>query len=201
MREVLIATTNPGKVAEFKAALTGMPVIIRTPADFPALDGFEVTEVGKTFADIAELKARSFAEQVGLLTIADDSGLEVDALDGQPGIHSHRFAPGSDEDRYRKLLSFMTEAENRTARFVTVLCLYDPETDQVQFFEGEVTGEITREPAGTQGFGYDPIFKPEGQTQTFAELGLEIKNTMSHRGRAVEKLKAYLTSYLSPSQT
>lgn len=199
--DLFIATTNPGKVAEFKAALADTPFGVRTPADFPELDGFEVIEEGKTFADIAELKARSFAEKVGLLTVADDSGLEVDALDGQPGIYSHRFAPGSDEDRYRKLLSFMVNADTRAARFVTVLCLYDPTTDQTQFFEGEVKGEITQEPAGTQGFGYDPVFKPEGQTQTFAELGIEIKNTMSHRGRAVAQLKAYLTSHLSPSQT
>lgn len=192
MVDLLIATTNPGKLAEFKAAFAGSPFTIRTPADFPELEGFEVVETGKTFAEIAELKARSFAQEVGLLTVADDSGLEVDALDGQPGIHSHRFAPGSDEDRYRKLLLFMTDASTRAARFVTVLCLYDPKTDQTHFFEGEVKGEITTEPTGTQGFGYDPVFRPEGYQETFAELGVEVKNTLSHRGRAVAKLKEHL---------
>jgi XTP/dITP diphosphohydrolase len=197
--ELFIATTNPGKVAEFKAALAGVATI-KTPADFPELDGFEVEEIGKTFAEIAELKARTFGDKVGLLTVADDSGLEVEALDGQPGVYSHRFAPGTDEDRYKKLLSFMSKETNRAARFVTVLCLYDPATQKVEFFPGEVQGQIAPEPTGTQGFGYDPVFKPEGYDQTFAELGIEVKNTMSHRGRAVAALQTYLASHLSPSQ-
>src|SRR5690606_12761771 len=123
---------------------------------------------------------------------ADDSGLTVDALHGKPGVHSNRWHPGTDEERNTALLTELKNEKNRSAMFVTVACfLRTPDATPV-YFRGEIKGQISKEPSGSAGFGYDPIFIPEGYDKSFAELGMEIKNKLSHRARAYIKFKEYL---------
>jgi len=183
--KLLVATNNRGKVREYAELLDDLPVRLT----FPAQEGLslEVDETGETFAENAILKARAFAEASGLLTLADDSGLEVDALDGAPGVRSARYAgPGaSDEDRYRLLLRRLAgvPAEGRTARFRCVVALATPE-GEVQTAEGRCEGVIGFEPRGTHGFGYDPVFYMPDRGRTMAELLPEVKNRISHRARA-----------------
>lgn len=183
--KLLVATNNRGKVREYAELLDGLAVRLT----FPAREGLslEVEETGETFAENAILKARVYAEASGLLTLADDSGLEVDALDGAPGVRSARYAgPGaSDEDRYRLLLRRLAgvPAEGRTARFRCVVALATPE-GEVQTAEGCCEGVIGFEPRGTHGFGYDPVFYMPDRGQTMAELLPEVKNRVSHRARA-----------------
>jgi len=183
--KLLVATNNRGKVREYAELLDDLPVRLT----FPAQEGLslEVDETGETFAENAILKARAFAEASGLLTLADDSGLEVDALDGAPGVRSARYAgPGaSDEDRYRLLFRRLAgvPAEGRTARFRCVVALATPE-GEVQTAEGRCEGVIGFEPRGTHGFGYDPVFYMPDRGRTMAELLPEVKNRISHRARA-----------------
>ena len=183
--KLLVATNNRGKVREYAELLDGLAVRLT----FPAREGLslEVEETGETFAENAILKARAYAEASGLLTLADDSGLEVDALDGAPGVRSARYSgPGaSDEDRYRLLLRRLAgvPAEGRTARFRCVVALATPE-GEVQTAEGRCEGVIGFEPRGTHGFGYDPVFYMPDRGQTMAELLPEVKNRISHRARA-----------------
>lgn len=188
---LLLATQNAHKIAEIQAILQEVSVEVVTPRDVGLSADFDVAETGQTFAENAELKARAFAAATHLPTLADDSGLEVTALHGRPGVYSKRYVPGTDADRNQKILSEVADATDRTAAFVTVLCLYNPQTDQATFFEGRVTGQLSLEPRGTAGFGYDPIFIPSGYQQTFGELGQELKNQLSHRARALAKVKAY----------
>jgi XTP/dITP diphosphohydrolase len=190
--ELLIATQNQGKLAEIRTILSNSDYRILTPVDVGIVADFDVEETGKTYEQNAELKAIAFGQVALMLTVADDSGLSVNALDGRPGVYSKRYAPGSDHDRNVKLLSEMEGKEDRAAAFITVLCLYDPELNTSTFFEGRVDGKITQEITKGDGFGYDPVFIPDGYTKTFAELGQEVKNNLSHRSRALEKLKNYL---------
>ncbi|MEN6424957.1 MAG: XTP/dITP diphosphatase [Phycisphaerales bacterium] len=202
-KEVLVATTNPGKVRELRAML-GDQVQWKSLADFPGVD--EVIEDGATFAENARKKALGYARATGLWTLADDSGLVVDALDGAPGVNSARFsgdkAKGVDRkivDRrnWEKLLSLLkgVPAEKRTARFVCCLCLASPEQVLIET-QGTVEGLITTEPAGTGGFGYDPVFFVSSLGRTVAQLGDDEKNGVSHRGNAMRKLKPLLVGLL-----
>jgi XTP/dITP diphosphohydrolase len=127
-----------------------------------------------------------------LLSLADDSGLSVDALHGQPGVYSKRFFPGTDHDRNQKLLELLTNNTQREATFTTVLCLFDRQKHSSKFFTGEVHGSIARAEVGENGFGYDSIFIPNGFNQTFAQMRPEQKNQLSHRGRAFAILAEYL---------
>ncbi len=194
MRLVVIATGNSGKVREFAKAFERADFEFRTQKDI----GFseEVDENGKTFAENARIKALAVANylkarKISATVIADDSGLEVKALGGAPGIHSARFA-GSHGDSLannEKLLRELKGAEDRSARFVTALCVID-EKGFEHYVEGECRGRILEAFRGTEGFGYDPLFVPEGREKTFAEMSLEEKQALSHRGRAIENLKA-----------
>lgn len=193
---IVIATRNLHKLEEIRAIFSDLPVRILSLADFPEIG--EVAETGQSFAENALQKARTVFQHTGLLTLADDSGLEVDALGGAPGIYSARFAgPGrSTAENNRKLLSLLktTPREERTARFRCAVALVGPHLETV--VEGVVEGHIAPAPRGEAGFGYDPLFVPRGYTRTFAELGSEVKNRISHRARAFQKARKILHRYL-----
>lgn len=190
MPKLVLASTNKGKVVELKEILRGIPLEVVGLDGFP--DAPQVAETGRTFMENAILKARTIGDFTGELTLADDSGLEVDALNGEPGIYSARYGqPGwSDRERYRFLLEKLRgiPSEQRTARFRCAVALYDPSTNRIEQAEGTVEGLIIDEPRGTNGFGYDPVFLIPEFGKTMAELSPEVKNRFSHRSRAVEKL-------------
>ncbi len=190
---LLIATYNRGKLAEYAELLREVPVELVSLADLGI--ELEVAETGATFAENALLKARAFCDATGLVTVADDSGLEVDALQGAPGVYSARYAgPGaSDEDRYRKLLEELEDIprSERTARFRCVIAIAWPDGRRA-LTEGAIEGEIACAPRGEHGFGYDPVFYLPDRGCTMAELPPEIKNQISHRAVAARALAALL---------
>lgn len=194
---LLIATRNPGKLKEYEQLLAGLPVTLTY------LSGeriaHEVEETGETFADNAIHKAEEYARISGLLTLADDSGLEVDALDGEPGVHSARYAGprATDEDRYQVLLERMRDVpwEERGARFRCVIAVAEPEGG-VWTTEGKCEGVIALAPKGEHGFGYDPVFYLPDQEKTMAQLAPEVKNRMSHRARAAQEIRPILERIL-----
>jgi len=184
---LLLATNNPGKVTEIQALLDGLGLELLTPASLGL--HLEVDEDGETYAENAAKKAAAFSRLSGLVSLADDSGLEVDALDGRPGLHSHRFAPqadATDADRRRFLLARL-EGRPRpwTARFRATVAVALP-SGEVRLATGECAGEIIPKERGRNGFGYDPIFLLPGPGRTMAELGMDEKNRLSHRARAVQ---------------
>jgi XTP/dITP diphosphohydrolase len=193
--KILIATANRGKVKEIRDLVQDLPVEFLSLADLAEFP--DVVEDGATFEENALKKARSLAAATNLVSIADDSGLCVDALGGRPGVLSARYAgeAASDEDRCRLVLEEMSDVPDwqRSARFVCVLALVAPGGDE-KIFRGACEGRITREPRGTSGFGYDPIFFDEDAGLTFAEMDRESKNKVSHRGRALRKFAEYLKS-------
>lgn len=190
MPKLVLASTNKGKVVELKEILAGIPLEVVGLDGFP--DAPQVEETGRTFMENAILKARTIGDFIGELTLADDSGLEVDALNGEPGIYSARYGqPGwSDRERYRFLLEKLQgiPLEKRTARFRCAAVLYDPNNNRIEQADGTVEGLIIDEPRGANGFGYDPVFYIPELNKTMAELSPEAKNRFSHRSRAVEKL-------------
>jgi len=196
MMKLLIATHNPGKVKEYQALLAGLPLELTYPAQ-EGLD-IEVTETGESFAENARLKAAAYARASGLLTLADDSGLEVDALGGEPGIHSARYAGNgaSDEERYRLLLDKLPGVpwEERTARFRCVIAVATP-AGQVHTAEGTCEGIIAFAPQGEHGFGYDPVFYFPEHGMTMAELPPETKNRISHRAKAAHNLQLLTSNF------
>ena len=194
--ELLIATRNAGKIRELEELLNGFPVKLRSLNDFPGI--VEPEETGATFAENAVLKAVYYARQTELLSLADDSGLEVEALGGAPGVYSARYAgvEANDSQRIEKLLEELAAAENRKARFVCAAALADSSGEVKFLAEGVCGGRITASPRGTQGFGYDPIFVPEGYAETFGELPGEVKRRISHRARAMDKIIAYLRDFI-----
>lgn len=201
MKKLLIATHNQGKVKEYRALLADLPLEV-TCLDAEGITT-EVAETGRTFEENAVLKAHSYARLSGLLTWADDSGLEVDALQGEPGIHSARYgAPQarSDQDRYQLLLQRLQAVpeEARRARFRCVVALATPE-GRVATAEGVCEGRIARMPRGHHGFGYDPVFlvAETGYQRTMAELDPAEKNRISHRGRAARRAKRILAQWLA----
>lgn len=187
--KLIFATNNAHKLAEVQAVL-GEGYELVTPRQMGITE--EIPETASTLEGNARQKARYLYERTGLDCFADDTGLEVDALDGAPGVHSARYATdGHDfEANTRLLLRNMEGKEDRRARFRTAIILI--EGGEEHLFEGRVEGEITYEPAGCGGFGYDPVFRPEGYEQTFAEMSADEKNSISHRARAVAKLVEYL---------
>jgi len=193
MPKLLLATNNKGKAREYKNLLSGVPFELVTPAEVGI--STEVAEVGKSFEENARLKATTLARESGLLALADDSGLEVDALGGEPGTLSARYAGegASDEDRANYLLTKLegVPQEKRTARFRCVIAIATPEGD-VELCSGECDGFIALEPRGEGGFGYDPVFYLPELGKTMAELTLETKNKISHRGRAAQKASQLL---------
>ena len=189
-QELLVATRNRHKTEEI-AAMLGDRFRVR---DLSAVSGApEVEETGTTFLENARLKALGISAVVSGLVLADDSGLEVDALGGAPGVYSARYAgeDGNDTANNAKLMLDMDGVENRTARFRCVMVLSHGD-DVLGEFDGSVEGRIADAARGGGGFGYDPFFVPDGHNETFAELGAEVKNTLSHRARALEKLMRWL---------
>ncbi|HJR08529.1 MAG TPA: XTP/dITP diphosphatase [Pyrinomonadaceae bacterium] len=194
--ELLIATNNTGKIRELTNLLSNLPLRLRRLSEFSQIS--EVEETGQTFAENAELKARLYSRQTNLWTLADDSGLEVDALGGAPGVLSARYAGAhaTSEERNARLLSelSLTGDEQRSARFICVIALYEPGEEMTHLFNGVCEGRIAQRPQGRGGFGYDPLFIPAGYEQTFGELPDELKQQISHRARALAKVRAYLNA-------
>jgi XTP/dITP diphosphohydrolase len=184
--KLFVATQNPGKEREYRELLAPLEAEIRFSGDLDL--HLDVREDGTTYAQNARKKAEQYARACHLLTLADDSGLEVDALGGAPGIHSARYAPGTDADRVAALLDELRGVpwEDREARFRCVLVIVLPAGDEVYQVEGTCEGVITQEPRGEHGFGYDPVFYLPQYRSTMAELPREEKNRISHRARAVQ---------------
>lgn len=188
--ELVIASRNEHKIGEMQQLLSPLGIEVLSTQDFANLE--EVLEDRPTLKGNALKKARYVAEQTGLPALSDDTGLEVEALNGRPGVYSARYAgPNATyEDNVLKLLDELKGKENRKARFRTIVALVDG--DEELTFEGICNGMIIEEQKGTEGFGYDPIFMPEGYGQTFAELDSSTKNLISHRGKAVENFVKFL---------
>jgi XTP/dITP diphosphohydrolase len=188
---LVLGTGNPGKVDELRALLSDLPIEVvpgHTLDDPP-----DVEEDADTLAGNAKKKAAAFVVHTGLPALADDTGLEVAALDGRPGVHTARFA-GPDctpEENKQKLLEVLDGVDDRRARFRTVVALVDRD-GTARTFEGVCEGTITTEPRGDGGFGYDPLFQPNGHDQTFAEMPPDAKNEISHRRRALDALRQFL---------
>jgi XTP/dITP diphosphohydrolase len=191
-RKLLIATKNKGKFPEIIEKLNGLDFDFVSLNDFESVE--EVEETAMTFEGNAIIKAVAYGSKTNCLTLADDSGLEIDALSGRPGVMSARYVEGSDEDRYKRILEEMKEVpdEEHTARFKCAIAIYDPKNQSTITFEGKVDGIILREPKGEQGFGYDPIFYIPEIGKTFAEISIDEKIKIDHRGRALEKAKKVL---------
>ncbi len=194
MQKLLLASNNVGKLRELRALLQGLQLILLDPESLKLK--LEVEESGDDYETNARLKAAAFAEASGLWCLADDSGLEVDALGGAPGLHSARLVGpgGSDEERRARLLALLSAHPRPwTARFRSVVALANPE-GEIDLAEGECPGEIIPEERGDGGFGYDPIFLLSGVGRTMAELGMEEKNLLSHRANAMHALLPVLRS-------
>jgi XTP/dITP diphosphohydrolase len=187
--ELLVATKNAGKVRELTELLAGVPLRLRNLSEFP--DAPDVEETGATFEENARLKAVGYAGHARLLTLADDSGLEVAALAGAPGVRSARYAGESatDAERIDLLLRELSSADSRDrrARFVCAVALHDPLAGATEIFTADCPGRISPTPRGANGFGYDPVFIPEGHEQTFAELPAAVKQRISHRALALRR--------------
>ncbi len=203
-RTLLIGSTNRGKVAEYRRMLNGLDLRLVSPDELDPVPP-EPAEDAATYAENAERKARAYAEATGIAAVADDSGLEVDALGGAPGVRSRRYfgEEATAAERNQRLLALLEGVRDRTARFVCVVALAHPGAGArapgsgatVELFEGMVRGEIARAPRPRDagyGFGYDPIFIVAADGRTMAELSPDEKDALSHRGLAVTKLRAYL---------
>lgn len=193
LEEIVFASHNEGKIKEIKKLLVPYGIKVKSALDMNLPD---VEETGKTFEENSLLKSRTIAKLVNMPCLADDSGLCVDALNGAPGVYSARYAPNRDFDKgMEKLLAEMEKSPNksRNAHFSCVISLAWPD-GQYKVFAGQVDGKIAFHKMGAGGFGYDPLFVPEGFTSSFAQMSQEEKNKISHRGRAVEKLKDFLNN-------
>jgi len=196
--EIVLATRNAKKVEEIRRITAGLPVTVLSLDDFPGCP--ETVEDQDTFEGNAVKKAVEVAQCTGRIALADDSGLEVKALGGAPGVYSARYASdamsGNDPKNYEKLLKDMSNIppEERAAQFVCCLVLAYPDGRTRTFF-GFARGRIAYEPRGKKGFGYDPVFLPEGFDRTFAEMTAEEKDALSHRGKALQKLAEFLLSF------
>ena len=194
MKRIVFATNNQHKLDEIRQIL-GNDFHILSLADIGCHE--EITEDHDTLQENALQKAQYIVDHYHVSCFADDTGLEVDALGGEPGVHSARYAEGTDHDseaNMRKLLLKLGNNNNRRARFRTVIALLLEENGKwrEEIFDGIVEGHIAREKKGSEGFGYDPIFVPDGYDLSFAELGMDVKNSISHRARAVRKLADFL---------
>lgn len=196
--EILLATNNQGKVRELVELMGDLPLTVKTLKDYPEIG--EIEENGSTFAENALIKAKTAAAASGLLALADDSGLEVDALGGAPGVHSARFAgePKDDGRNNAKLLDLLKDvpAEQRRARFKSVIAVVTLQGEE-HLTEGVCEGQIGFEPKGEDGFGYDPLFYVPEFGMTFSEISLEQKNQISHRGKALRQAARILRQLAS----
>jgi XTP/dITP diphosphohydrolase len=202
--ELVIATYNQGKIREVQKALEGLPLQFRYLSEFAHVSA--VPELGQTYKENAVLKAIGYAKQTGVCALADDSGLELDALDGRPGVFSARFGgeQATDGDRIKALLFQLTTHSDRTARFVCCMALagwdsteagnQQDEPHLLTVTEASCEGAIADAPRGENGFGFDPIFLPTGYQQTFGQLSNEIKASISHRAQALAKIRTFINS-------
>ena len=192
--DLLVATRNPGKVRELADLLSSAPVRLLNLRDLGITR--DVEEAGSTFIENANLKAAAYAHEAGMMTLADDSGLAIEALGGAPGVFSARYAGPEADDvaRIRKVLDELADVPNggRTARFVCAMSVADASGEILFTAEGVCEGQIITEPRGTGGFGYDPIFVPEGFNRSFGELPPEVKAEISHRAKATRLAVRYL---------
>lgn len=207
-KEILIATHNPGKIREVQGALQSLPLKLRYLHEFP--DVSAVDEVGRTYEENAVLKAVAYVKQTGVCSLADDSGLEVDALGGRPGVFSARFGGEhiSASDRTERLLAALSQNRNneRTARFVCCMALAEWQTTEpigigepqlLTVAEASCEGTVATRASGANGFGFDPVFVPIGYVATFAELPIELKAAISHRAQALAAIRAFLERWLA----
>lgn len=199
MAQLLVGTQNPGKIKEIKTIIGDVGYQLTSLANFPEIE--PPKEDGSTYAENAIIKARLYSVETGLLTLADDSGLEVEALGWAPGLFSARYAGegATDADRRSLLISELarTNVGRRVARFVCAVAIAGPTGTIINVSEGVCWGRVNTEARGNGGFGYDPVFIPDGYDQTFAELRNSVKNEISHRGRALAKTREFLRSYRS----
>ena len=202
--EIVLATGNMDKVREMKAAFKGLKVRLLTVSDFK--NSPKPRESGKTLEANALIKARALLKHTGVAALADDTGLEVSALGGRPGVYSSRYAGygASYDDNCRKLLREMKNSARRTASFRTAVAVCLPDGREFTV-SGKIRGVITREKSGGKGFGYDPVFRPSGYRKTFAEMSLKEKNRISHRGIALKKARRLISElskvYPNPRKT
>jgi XTP/dITP diphosphohydrolase len=188
LKKIVFATGNPNKLKEIKSAINSFEIIGLKDLGITE----EIPETGTNLKENALQKAKYVYDKAGVNCFSDDTGLEIEALGNRPGVYSAMYA-GADcnaENNMQKVLKELSGVRNRKAKFKTVIALVL--NDKEYFFEGEVMGEILKEKTGSDGFGYDPIFKPEGYKETFAQMSVELKNKISHRGIAVKKLVAFL---------
>ncbi len=195
--KILIATGNRGKIRELTGLVSSVGIEVVSFADVPSEEPVE--ETGRTFAENAKIKAAAYAVRTGLYSLADDSGLEVEALGGRPGVYSARYG-GDDLTEHERISLLLQELESikpesRTARFVASLAFAAPDGRVIDVFEGVCRGSIAESPAGAGGFGYDPIFIPDGYDRTFGELSPDIKGRISHRSQAVAKFIRFLPDF------
>ncbi len=189
---LLVATGNKNKLREAKKILENLPYKI---IDLSTIKiDHKVKETGKNYIENAKKKAREYGDLSGVLTIAEDSGLEVEALGGKPGLYSARFVGGTDKDRYEELLKHLTKVplKDRRAKYICVVALYYPQKSQIRVFRGICHGRITDKPIGKLGFGYDPVFYYPKKKKTFAQMTIREKEKVSHRGIALRKVAKFL---------
>ena len=198
--ELLLATSNQGKLREAREILSDLPFDLRTLSDCESIQ--QVAETGATFIENASLKATGYASQTHLLTLTDDSGLEIEALNGAPGVRSARYlgAVVPYSVRNQSLLEELQHHDNRAARFVCSIAIAGSNGSLLNISTGVCEGRIAIDPRGASGFGYDPIFIPDGFESTFGELPAEVKNRISHRARALAEAREFL-SRLTDSQS
>ncbi len=198
-KNLVLATGNAGKIRELRQLFQALPFELKSLRDFDGI--VDVEESGTTFPENAELKARGFALQTGQLSLADDSGLEIEALGNAPGVYSARFA-GEDtgyDVKIEKLLEMLKNTGDamRRGRFVCVMALANAGGTVIYTAKGVCTGSISDAPKGNNGFGYDPIFKPDGYDQTFGQLTDDVKRAISHRAKAAELIIRYLLDFIA----
>lgn len=193
MAYIVAATANAHKVDEYRKLLEGQNVELKSLLDYPGFPGVE--ENGRSFIENAGIKALAACKYCDVPAFADDSGLEVEALDGRPGICSARYAP-TDKERIAKLLDEMKGQTNRRARFVCAIAIAI-NGEVIESFEGEIKGTIVDAPRGESGFGYDPVFQPDGYDQTFGEMAPELKNRISHRANAFKLALEFVEDEMS----
>ncbi|MDQ3172871.1 MAG: non-canonical purine NTP pyrophosphatase [Acidobacteriota bacterium] len=195
--EILIGTGNRGKVTEIKRVLKNLPLKLHVITDFPGIR--PPVECGGSYAENAIIKAQSYAGQTGLWTLADDSGLEVASLNGLPGLRSARFGGEglADAGRTNLLLSELLAVgdDERSARFICAVVIAKPTGEVINVAHGLCQGNITNAPSGHEGFGYDPVFMPTGYKMTFAAMPFLLKNTISHRGKALAATREFLERF------
>ena len=197
MIKLILASNNAHKIREFRELVEGMDVELLSQRE-AGLE-LDVEETGTTFEANAYIKAKAVTDALGCAAVSDDSGLEVDCLDGRPGVYSARYGGGhdvSDEDKNAFLLKEMGDTDNRTARYVCAICCTMPDGHVIEC-RGECEGEMLTAPRGNGGFGYDPIFKPEGHDRAMAELTPDEKNAISHRGKAMREFLKKFEEYLN----